>query len=431
VLQRINFYKEMKYEDTKRNNFNCKKIFFRNRKNFPDFRKKRGIRYSFQLIIRMIIASIVNGIIELNKMKDFISSPSMVKYLEDLDYKGKCPKIGCLRIVISHIPKDLLLKLNNEIKVIKEQVNEEKAIENNIIKKSVKENKGCFIKKNKSSNILLNLENKLNEISKIKDKEINFFNKRVIAFDGKAMRSGHLHCEKALMYLNGIFCDTGIPFIQELVDKKTNEIPVFRKGTKLLDLSGYLCTLDALHTQKETAEYICEEKKGHYLFTVKNNQKCLLKMIKNEDLNNSKYDSETVEKGHGRIETRRIFVKESSLDVREKFPHAQQVFLIERISEHMSGGKIIKTTQEYCYCITSLSKEQASASELLKYNRDHWAIENKLHYVLDVTFNEDKCRCYKAEMVSALSILRKVAIHIYRANNITNIASGIRKINYS
>jgi predicted transposase YbfD/YdcC len=105
------------------------------------------------------------------------------------------------------------------------------------------------------------------------------------------------------------------------------------------------------------------------------------------------------------------------------FPHAEQVFMIEREITNKKSGV---TTIEIACGITSLTKENASAKRLLELNRGHWCIENGLHYVRDVTFNEDKSQIRKNNGAQIMASIRNLVINIYRLLKFKYIPKAIR-----
>ncbi len=117
--------------------------------------------------------------------------------------------------------------------------------------------------------------------------------------------------------------------------------------------------------------------------------------------------TETVEKEHGRIEIRKIAVSAEVVPHLE-WPGAAQVARIERTRE--IGGKI---STETAYIVTSLTAAEAGPERLLDLSRTHWAIENRLHYVRDVSFNEDRCRVRSG--ARALSAIRNLALYLIRS----------------
>ena len=191
-----------------------------------------------------------------------------------------------------------------------------------------------------------------------------------------------------------------------------------------LAIEGKVITADALLTQKEIAEYLVHERGADFVFTVKENQPTLKRDIAALALNARRCDEETIEKGHGRITTRRIWC-DDSLKAYVTFPHVQQVFCIEREVTHLKKGI---TTVETVYGITSQSKEKASPKTILSQNRKHWSVENKQHYVLDVTFDEDRSQIRSLNGPMVMTCLRRYAISLLRLNGYTNIAQACRRL---
>lgn len=108
-----------------------------------------------------------------------------------------------------------------------------------------------------------------------------------------------------------------------------------------------------------------------------------------------------------------------------EFPHVNQVCCIYRDSTELKTGK---TTQETVYGITSLDTKKASAQRLLQLNRQHWAIENSLHYVRDVTFDEDRSQIRTKNAPQVMASLRNFVISLFRWFKQTNIAKTLRNM---
>jgi predicted transposase YbfD/YdcC len=208
------------------------------------------------------------------------------------------------------------------------------------------------------------------------------------------------------------------------VSTKSNEIKYVEPLLKELSIEGKVITADALLTQKDICKFIVEEKKADYLFTVKDNQLTLKKDIEDLNLESEKYDHITVNKGHGRVETRKIWCS-TMINSYVEFPHVNQVFCIQR---ERYDQKKETTTNDTVYGITSQTTEKASPEKLLSQNRGHWAIENKVHYVLDVSFDEDRSQIRFLNGPMVMTCLRKLAITILRKNNFCNIAEAFRKL---
>jgi predicted transposase YbfD/YdcC len=127
---------------------------------------------------------------------------------------------------------------------------------------------------------------------------------------------------------------------------------------------------------------------------------------------------ESVEKCHGRIESRKIRTTDF-LETYLGWPGVCQVIEIERTREYNN-----RITKEVAYGITSFSPNRASAEKLLFYVRRHWAIENELHHVRDVTFNEDRCRVRYRGKAQILAAIRNVVVTLLRQAGFTNIMEG-------
>jgi predicted transposase YbfD/YdcC len=189
-----------------------------------------------------------------------------------------------------------------------------------------------------------------------------------------------------------------------------------------LEIAGKVITADALLTQKAIAEYLVNERGADFVFTVKANQPTLKRAIAALALRTRQCDAETTEKGHGRITTRRIWC-DDALTISVNFPHVQQVFCIEREVTQLKKGS---TTVEAVYGVTSQATEKAGPAKILAQNRKHWSVENKQHYVLDVTFDEDRSQIRSLNGPMVMTCLRRYAISLLRVKGITNIAQAFR-----
>ena len=173
-----------------------------------------------------------------------------------------------------------------------------------------------------------------------------------------------------------------------------------------------------MHTQKKTARLIVE-RGGFYVMTAKGNRQELL-----DDLAAFDWDAgavaeteyETTEKAHGRIESRSCRVLGLDLVSPDyvSMPHRRQAFRIVRERHVVRSGR---TTAETVYGVTSLGPERAQASEILSLNRGHWEIENRLHYVRDFTYDEDRNRVRAKRLRRNLACLANAAISIIRLDH--------------
>jgi predicted transposase YbfD/YdcC len=130
----------------------------------------------------------------------------------------------------------------------------------------------------------------------------------------------------------------------------------------------------------------------------------------------------TINKGHGRIEVRKIQTS-TALNDYVTFPYAAQVCRIRRITYNLDGELM---REEVAYGITSLSKDKADAKRLLALNRGHWSIENRLHWVRDVTFDEDRSQVRSKEGPRVMATLRNLVISLLRLHDVKNIAQALR-----
>ncbi len=179
-------------------------------------------------------------------------------------------------------------------------------------------------------------------------------------------------------------------------------------------------------TQRDFANYLVEERKAHYHFTAKGNQKTLMEdisfLFENID---RQPDFTTVDPpDHGRIETRRIWTS-SELNDYLDFPHVGQVFKIERITYFTKTGKETKVT---ALGITSKTPDQASAEQVLKDNRGHWCIENSCHYIIDWIYDEDRCRISKGYGPENMTRLRRFAVGLLKSKGVKNVSQKVRQL---
>jgi hypothetical protein len=129
-----------------------------------------------------------------------------------------------------------------------------------------------------------------------------------------------------------------------------------------------------------------------------------------------------LDKGHGRIE-RRALTSSTALNGYLDWPGVGQVFRLER--ERTVGGR---TTVEVVYGITSLTRTQADAGQLLALVRGHWGIENRLHYVRDVTLGEDACRVRSGGAPQMLAAVRNLAVYLLEGVAAASKAAATRRL---
>ena len=132
-----------------------------------------------------------------------------------------------------------------------------------------------------------------------------------------------------------------------------------------------------------------------------------------------------MDKGHGRIELREIWTSTEINDY-VNFPHVKQVLCVKRTTTDLHGNLLPgrKTTEQVSFGVTSLSEEKASPQDILTFNRGHWSIENKIHYVRDRTFDEDRSQVRKNSAPQVMASLRNTVIGLLRLANVENIAAA-------
>ena len=219
----------------------------------------------------------------------------------------------------------------------------------------------------------------------------------------------------------------GIVVAQLAVSDKTNEITIVDDLIEGLVLTGKVVTGDALLTQRAICESIIS-RGGDYLLVVKDNQPQLL-----DDIKMSFADywwlRDTISEGrlldqHGN-RTHQWELKASTLlEGYNEWPGLCQVLKLERTVSNKQSGEVRRQTS---YAITSLGPERASPEELIKLWREHWHIENRLHWVRDVTFDEDRSQIRAGHIAQVMAAFRNAAISVMRIKGATNIAAACRR----
>jgi predicted transposase YbfD/YdcC len=206
--------------------------------------------------------------------------------------------------------------------------------------------------------------------------------RRVIAVDGKTLRGSAHDDEGGRHLLAALDHAHGVVLGQVEVGAKTNEIPKFTPLLDRLDIAGAAITADALHAQREHARYLAR-RGAHYVITVKRNQPGLYAQLAALPWREVPVAYQAREHGHGRTERRTLKVTAVAHGL--AFPHAAQAIQIVR-RRTLKG----KRSAETCYAVTSLNVTQASHAQLAAIIRGHWGIEDRLHWVRDLDFDEDR-----------------------------------------
>ena len=245
--------------------------------------------------------------------------------------------------------------------------------------------------------------------------------RRVIAVDGKTLRGSGLaggpgrHLLAALDHVHGVVLG------QAAVEAETNEIPMFATLLDRVGLAGAVVTADAMHAQRAHAEYLVTQRGAHYVITVKRSQPGLHAQLATLPWRQVPAACRTRDKGHGRAERRTV--KITAVAAGLAFPHAAQAIQIVRRRRPLNTKK---RTAERVYAITSLTAIQARPAELAAIIRGHWLIEDRLHWVCDVTNDEDRSQVRTANGPRVMASLRNLAITILRLTGETSIAAALR-----
>jgi predicted transposase YbfD/YdcC len=244
--------------------------------------------------------------------------------------------------------------------------------------------------------------------------------RRAVAVDGKTLRGSGHHPNPQVHLLAAMDHASRAVLAQTDVDHTTGEIARFRPLLDRLDLTAAVVTADALHTQREHADWLVTAKHAAYLLIVKANQPTLHHQLRRLPWGDIPVADHIRDRGHGRVETRRLQVTTvAGLD----FPHATQAIRITRRVRPLHSQRWRTVT--VC-AVTSLTNAQAHPARLADYLRGHWGIE-ALHHIRDTTFAEDASQTRTGNAPRAMASLRNLAIGILRAHGHRSIAAALRR----
>lgn len=242
---------------------------------------------------------------------------------------------------------------------------------------------------------------------------------QVVAVDGKTNRRSHGKADHPLHLVSAFATANGVTLGQVACDKKSNEITAVPKLLKLLDIAGCIITADAMSCQKKIAKTIVAQG-ADYLLAVKGNQKMLFEGVKTllkygheNNWENMQSDAcESSDKDHGRIEARKcLTISDEELlkaigTGKNDWPGLKSIAAVT--CERTERGKTTTATRYY------ISSLPGNARQILKASRDHWQVENNLHWSLDVSFREDESRVRMGHAQENLSAVRKMALAMLR-----------------
>lgn len=257
-----------------------------------------------------------------------------------------------------------------------------------------------------------------------------------INLDGKTLRGTIAAGKTQGVHLLAAYLPAaGIVLCQLEVGSKENELSAAPRLLKSIDLQGKVVTGDALFAQRELSQPIVGAG-GDYVWAVKDKQAEMRAEIEAlfaieegktalKAMSNDLQSAETCDKEHGRLERRRL-TSSSLLAGQMTWPGLQQVFKIEREVEELKTGK---RRQEIAYGMTSLTSQQANAEKLLAMVRQHWMVENGLHYRRDWTLREDYCRLRIGEAAQAMAVINNLIIGLALRAGFRYLPDARRKYN--
>lgn len=248
----------------------------------------------------------------------------------------------------------------------------------------------------------------------------------VIAIDGKCLRrSLDKASKKAAIYMVSAWAQhNNLVLGQVKVDDKSNEITAIPKLLSRLDIAGAVITIDAMGCQKKIAEQI-RQQGGDYVFSLKGNQGNLhddVKTFFTSSLSPA-VASVSYEGEHGRIETRSIRATADIAWLQEQHDWKSLQSIIAVTAKRETDNKM---TEEIRYFISSLDANDLERLE--RVVRAHWAIENNLHWVLDIAFDEDSNRTRKGHSAANLAVIRHIALNLIKAEKTSKVGIKTKRL---
>ncbi|MGQ9564848.1 MAG: ISAs1 family transposase [Thermogutta sp.] len=260
-----------------------------------------------------------------------------------------------------------------------------------------------------------------------------------LAIDGKSLRGTRIADEKPADHLLSVYdVEQQRVLAQVAVGRKENEIGAAPRALEQVEIVGKIITGDALHAQRALSAQIVE-RGGDYLWVVKENQGGLYQDIAQlfaadnprpgcGKISTDFQQAKTINKSHGRLEKRCIQTSAMLNDYLD-WPGLGQVYRLERHFSWIRQDKVIKTSYEVEYGITSLTREQASPKRVMQVRRNHWRIETGLHDRRDVTFCEDATRMTKGASGRILATIHNVVLALIKQAGFQNAAQARRWFN--
>ncbi|MDQ3252528.1 MAG: ISAs1 family transposase [Acidobacteriota bacterium] len=255
---------------------------------------------------------------------------------------------------------------------------------------------------------------------------------RVVAIDGKALRGTFERTTNklALRMVSAWATRNSLVLGQVKTQEKSNEITAIPRLLSILEIEGCIVTIDAMGCQKDIVEQIVEQK-ADYCISLKGNQGRLHEEVReyfewaraNDFKGLESSYAESVEKDHGRIETRKCWSVSDIewLNDKEEWSGLRSICAVEAERIELTTKKQSIETR---YFISSLASD---AQALMRAVRKHWGIENSLHWVLDVAFREDQCQIRKDHGAENFAMLRHIAVNLLKREKTAKVGVKIKR----
>lgn len=255
---------------------------------------------------------------------------------------------------------------------------------------------------------------------------------RQIAVDGKTLRCSHDRANgiAAIHMVNAFATDSGIALGQVKTASKSNEITAVPPLLEMLRLEGCLVTFDAMHCQKDTMQKVTDCG-GEYLVALKTNQGSTYDDVEEyfDDIRRRELEKEesnhlvTTDGEHGRIEVREHWYTDDVdwLQKRNEWPGLKGIGMVRR--ERTVGSR--KPSSEVHYYLSGMA--EGSVERFAPGIRAHWAVENKLHWILDVAFDEDRCRARMGHAAENFAIIRQAALNLIKQEKTVKVGMKTKR----
>ena len=251
-----------------------------------------------------------------------------------------------------------------------------------------------------------------------------------LAIDGKSLR-GSRDGDKAMAHLVSVRnTTTGLVLAQVRVAEKTNEINAIPELIEALELKGATVTMDAMGCQTRILNLL-EAKQAQVIVALKGNHSTQAQAVEqlferaDQNVSLTRAVHSSLDKGHGRVEERSCMVIHDLSSLAEEFkawPSIKSVVRVDATTHYLYGPKKGQARQDRRYYISSAT---LGAEAFGTHIREHWHIENSLHWVLDVAFKEDDCRIRVGDGAQSFAILRRMVLNMLK-NDRTNLKGGVR-----